>query len=190
VWVVRRTWIQVEEPFARDEHVELATWCSGVAPAAAARRYSVAGDRGGRIEAESIWIHLDHDLRPKRLGDAFLAVFAESAQGRRASTRLELPVAGELRGEPWPLRATDVDRLGHVNNAAYWAPAEHAFAGELAGPLRATLEYRSPIDVGEEVELVRDGEMLWLAVAGDARAAVRVRALARHGRGRAPKQVD
>jgi len=174
VWVVRRTWLEVRAPFAGDEHVELATWCNGVAASAAARRYSLAGDRGGSIEAESIWIHLDHSLRPKRLDERFLAVYGPAAEGRRASTRLVLPVRDGVRGERWPLRATDVDRLGHVNNAAYWAPVEQAFAGELDGCVRAELEYRRPIDGGDVVELARDGESLWLAVGGDVRAAARV----------------
>ena len=29
---------------------------------------------------------------------------------------------------PWPLRATDLDVLDHVNNAAYWAPVEEELA--------------------------------------------------------------
>ena len=37
------------------------------------------------------WIHLGPDLQPQRLGERFLAVYGESAAGRRASTRLELP---------------------------------------------------------------------------------------------------
>jgi len=174
VWVVRRTEIEVRAPFAGDERVELETWCSGIAGSAAARRYSLAGDRGGRIEAESIWIHLDHELRPKRLAERFHRVYGPSAGGRKAPTRFVLPVPACGRGRPWPLRATDVDRLGHVNNAAYWAAVEEAFRGGLASTLRAVLEYRKPIDLGEEVELVRDGPGLWLVVAGEARSAARL----------------
>jgi len=74
VWVVRRTWIAQSTPCWADENIELQTWCSGIASAAAARRYSLTGDRGGRLEAESIWIHLDRDLRPLRHGERFLAV--------------------------------------------------------------------------------------------------------------------
>ena len=156
VWVVRRTWIEVHEPFGHDEQVELATWCSGVAASAAARRYSLAGDRGGRIEAESVWIHLDHDLRPVRLGERFLEVYAASAEGRRASTRLELEAPDGLRGDPWPLRATDVDLHGHVNNAAYWHAVEEHLSRtvDVGRPHRARLEYREPIDPDDEVELV------------------------------------
>jgi acyl-ACP thioesterase len=79
-----------------------------------------------------------------------------------------------VRGQPWPLRATDLDRLGHVNNAAYWAAFEEAFRGRLEGPLRAVLEYRRPIDLGEPVELARDGDLAWIAVAGEVRSVARL----------------
>jgi acyl-ACP thioesterase len=172
---VRRTRLEVVEPFRDDVTVELATWCSGIAASAANRRYSLRGDRGGRLEAESLWIHLDADLRPKRLEPAFLDVYGASAAGRRASTRLVLPpppAAAERR--PWPLRVTDIDRLGHVNNAAFWAPVEEIGRGRLGGRLRAELEYRRPVDLGEPVELAVAGDCLWLLVGDDVRSASRL----------------
>jgi len=174
VWVVRRTELEVHEPFRPEDTLTIETWCSGVASSAAARRYSLRGDRGGRIEAESIWIHLDHDLRPKRLDDRFVAVYGDSADGRRASTRLSLPAGASAPGRSWSFRATDVDRLGHVNNAAYWVPVEEAWAGRLGGPLAAVLEYRQPIDLGEPVELAAAEDSLWLTVAGETRAAAKL----------------
>jgi acyl-ACP thioesterase len=177
VWVVRRTELEVTAPFAGDERIEIATWCSGVAGSSAARRYSVAGDRGGRIEAESIWIHLDHALQPKRLDERFLEIYGESAEGRRAPTRFALPAPARLTGAPWAFRATDVDRLGHVNNAAYWLPVEEHWRGRLDGPLHTVLEYRRPIDLGEPVELADDGDALWLVVGGEMRAAAILHAL-------------
>jgi len=122
VWVVRRTELEVQEAFRPEDGIELATWCSGVAGSAAARRYSVRGDAAGRVEAESIWIHLDHDLRPKRLDERFHELYGSSAGGRRAPTRFTLPAPDTVDGKPWSFRATDIDRLGHVNNAAYWLP--------------------------------------------------------------------
>lgn len=174
VWVVRRTEVEVRAPFIGGARVALATWCSGIAGSSASRRYSLAGDRGGRIEAESIWILLDRSLRPKRLGERFREVYGSSAGGRRAPTRFTLPAPAGVRGDPWPLRATDVDRLGHVNNAAYWAAVEDAFGDGAAGAIRAVLEYRRPIDLGEPVELVRDDDLLWLAVGGEVRSAARL----------------
>jgi acyl-ACP thioesterase len=176
VWVVRRTELSVTRPFRTDLAVELETWCSGVAGSAAARRYSLRGDAGGAIEAESTWIHLDMSLRPRRLDERFLAVYGASANGRRASTRLTLAMDGHGDGHgcPWRLRVADIDRLGHVNNAAYWSPLEDAWAGRLDGRLRAVVEYRKPIDLGEDVELVTQGDLAWLAVAGEVRSAARL----------------
>ena len=53
---------------------------------------------------------------------------------------------------PWPLRATDVDLHGHVNNAVHWQAVEHVLP--TTGPLRAELDYRQPIDLGDEIELL------------------------------------
>jgi acyl-ACP thioesterase len=174
VWVVRRTELVVHEPFRPEDAFDIATWCSGVAGSSAARRYALRGSTGGRVEAESIWIHLDHDLRPKRLDERFVAVYGSSAAGRRAPTRFTLPAPPSADGTAWSFRATDVDRLGHVNNAAYWVPLEARWAGRLNGRLRATLEYRQPIDLGEPVELVEGREILWFRVGDEIRAAAAV----------------
>lgn len=173
VWVVRRTELTVREPFRPEDTIELATWCSGIAGSSAARRYSIRGTAGGSVEAESVWIHLDHDLRPKRLDARFLETYGTSAAGRRAPTRFTLPAPPQAGAMRWSFRATDVDRLGHVNNAAYWVPVEERWGALLDERLRATLEYRQPIDLGEPVELVEDGRSLWLVVGDDVRAAAR-----------------
>jgi acyl-ACP thioesterase len=172
IWVVRRTALNAVQPFLEDTLVELTTWCAGTAASAALRHTSLAGDRGGRIEAEMTWIHLGRDLQPQRLGERFLSVYGESAAGRRASTRLLLPSPPDSADRvEWRLRATDVDRLRHVNNAAYWAPVEEHFAAELRRPHRATLEYRRPLDLGDLVELRLDDAGLWFTVGGSVRAA-------------------
>jgi acyl-ACP thioesterase len=171
VWVVRRTELTVDAPFSVDSQVELETWCSGIAAAAASRRYSLSGDRGGRIEAESVWIHLDQELRPLRLPEKFREVFGPSADGHGVATRFTLPTPPVSAGEPWPLRRTDEDLLGHVNNAVYWVPLEEAFGAELR---HAVLEYRKPLDVDEPAELVTTTDALWVVVGGDVRAAAAI----------------
>jgi acyl-ACP thioesterase len=58
---------------------------------------------------------------------------------------------------PWPLRATDIDPHGHLNNAIYWQAVEHALnsgALDLARPLVTELDYREPIDAGDQIDLV------------------------------------
>lgn len=172
VWVVRRTELTVEQPFADDAFVALETWCSGVAAAAASRRYSLTGDHGGRIEAESVWIHLDRELRPLRLPESFRDVYGPSAAGHGVVTRFSLAVPpDDARGERWALRRADEDRLGHVNNAVYWVPLEEHFGADVG---HAVLEYRKPVDVGDSPLVVRDGQHLWITVGGEVRAAAAI----------------
>lgn len=170
VWVVRKTAIDVHTPIA-GSGVDLETWCSGVAAAAASRRYSLRGDDGGRIEAESVWVHLDPELQPVRLPDSFREVFGPSAEGHGVVTRFMLPAPPSNTGERWPLRRTDEDRLGHVNNAVYWVPVEATFGARVKA---AQLEYRKPVDVSEDAAVVRDGGNVWVVVGGEVRAAAAI----------------
>jgi acyl-ACP thioesterase len=176
LWFVRRIRMDVVRPLLDDRELDLTTWCSGVAAIAAGRRWSVHGDRGGRIEVDSVWIHLDSNANPARIED--FGPYADAAQGRHASTKLELadPPPGVDR-LPWPLRAADVDLHGHVNNAVYWQAVEELFAERLRAATRADLEYRRPIDLGEPLELAPcDGTVAFMAL-GAVRAVARVHPL-------------
>jgi acyl-ACP thioesterase len=179
LWFVRRIRVEVRSPLLDDREVRLVTWCSGLAAIAAGRRWSVEGDRGGRVEVDSVWIHLGPDQRPARI-ESF-GIYAEATGGRSVSTRLELPLpAADSPRTPWPLRATDVDLHGHVNNAVYWQAVEHVAAEsgfELRKPFRALLDFREPVDLGDELQLTEhwDGPVLQLVfcVEGDVRAVAR-----------------
>ena len=184
LWVMRHLRIEVVAPPVDDDRVELATWSSGAGTLAASRRMSLAGDRGGRVEIDSVWIHLDADARPARIEN--FGLYAESAGGRVVSTRLELaePFEDATRTR-WQLRATDVDLLVHVNNAAYWHAVEERLARggpDPRRPLRARLDHRHPLDLGDDVELVEVAgeERLALAfsVGDDVKAVAVVEALA------------
>jgi acyl-ACP thioesterase len=185
-WLVRRTVIQQLRPISIEELVELTTWSSGTASSSASRRTTARGERGGLIEAESVWVHLSRELRPERFGGNFFDVYGPSASGRRTSARLQLadlPAAAERTS--WPLRRVDLDVLGHVNNAAYWEAVEEAGVKtgfDLAAPLEAILEFRRPIDLEDEVELLvavqEGGYGLALAAAGSVRAVASVRGVA------------
>jgi acyl-ACP thioesterase len=166
LWVLRSIRVDVLRPFLEDREIALETWCCSSAAVAAGRRWSLAGDRGGAIEVDSVWIHLGPDGRPARL-DGF-GVYAESAAGRTPSTRLVLePLREGLPRRSWQLRASDVDLAGHVNNAVYWQAVEQL--QELSGPdprapHRARLDYHHPLDLGEPVELVETAGPETLAV--------------------------
>ena len=183
LWFVRRIRVEVRSPLLDDREVRLVTWCSGLAAIAAGRRWSLEGDRGGRVEVDSVWIHLGPDQRPARI-ESF-GIYAEATGGRSVSTRLELPLpAPDSPRTPWPLRATDVDLHGHVNNAVYWQAVEDVLRSspiDVRRPLAAELDYRDPIDLSDPVELavVADGMHVSLGFSvGDAvRAVARVSVL-------------
>ena len=184
LWVLRAVRIDVLTPFLADSVVDIATWGSSLSGIAAGRRWSISGDSGGAIEVDSTWIHLGSDARPARIGEGFER-YAEAAQGRVASTKLTLPPpAIDGARVAWPLRAMDVDRMGHVNNAAYWAAVEQRLLErepDLRRPHRARLDYRHAIDLGEQVELAEDahdGHYAAAFVVGDVvKAVVRVEPL-------------
>jgi acyl-ACP thioesterase len=167
LWFVRRMRVDVLEPFLDDREVELITWCSGLATLAAGRRWSLTGDRGGRIEVDSVWIHLGPDAIPARIEN--FGLYAEAAGDRRVSARPELPDPPvETSRAVWPLRVTDADMHGHVNNAVYWQAIEHLLSGagpDPRRPLRARLDHRDPLDLDDALELASgwDGRRLDIA---------------------------
>jgi acyl-ACP thioesterase len=181
-WVVRRTEVEVQRAPRYLEELVLATWCGGTGSRWAERRVSIRGAHGGRVEAASLWVYVDlATMLPKRLGEDFLALYGEAAGGRTVGSKLVLPGPpgdGSVERRPWVVRRSDLDLLGHVNNAAYWHAVEEVAGDLLAGPHRAVLEFARPVDAGVDVELLvargADRVDLWLQVDGTTHAAARV----------------
>lgn len=177
-WVVRRTSLVVAQAPRFLERVALATWCGGTGSRWAERRVSIRGVKGGSVETASLWVYVDLDtMQPKRLGADFLSLYGPAAGGRTVGSKLLLPKpdpAAERRS--WPLRRTDLDVLGHVNNAAYWAAVEELAGDLLDVPHKAVMEYARAIDpTDDEVTLLvarTDDELsLWFEVGGAVHAA-------------------
>ncbi len=173
-WVVRRADLAVHEfPTFRDQ-VTVTTWCSGIGGRWAERRVRVVGDEGGRVEAAVLWVHLDERGRPARLPAAFHELYDEPAGGRKVRARLHHDSAPAADGVDerfaFPLRFTDFDLMGHVNNAVSWEPVEEALSRrtELRAPMRVSVEHPASIEPGEDPEvLVREvegGFDLWIVV--------------------------
>ncbi|HEY8216596.1 MAG TPA: acyl-ACP thioesterase domain-containing protein [Acidimicrobiia bacterium] len=182
-WVVRRLAMRIGElPRFRDL-VELETFCSGTGGRWAERRTTVRVDGQVRIEVVALWVYVDAAGRSAPLEDWFFDLYGAAADGRKVSSRLRLPAppAGGSRRE-WVVRRTDLDVLGHVNNAIAWAAVEDEVARERtftgARITGAEMEYRAPLDAGDACELVStpiaDGIACWLVAAGEVRAAARI----------------
>jgi acyl-ACP thioesterase len=180
-WLLRRVEVAVRRYPARREVLRLSTFCSALGPRWAERTTTVSGPGGDLIQARAVWVAIGRaDGRPAPLGAAFHRLYGPSAGGRRVSARLSHPgppdphsgpsesEPGRPHGGTWPLRATDFDLAGHVNNSVHWAAVEEVLAGPAAGwrPDRAEFEYARPIEPGHDPELVisrtRDELRLWL----------------------------
>ncbi len=203
-WVARRTIMRVEHFPQYLDMVSLCTWCSGLGPRWAERRYSVlaegqdeAGpaDAGrvddrfaGRIEAATLWVHVDMaTMKPVPVPADFAEQFGAAAHGRIVKARLHLPLRPPvdhlgLQASVWPLRFVDFDVLGHVNNSVYWAMVEEQLARRrtLRAPITVTLEHHDGIDPGDDVRVtVLDtvrGFDLWVTTAGGGTTTAVVRA--------------
>jgi acyl-ACP thioesterase len=191
-WVVRRMFVDVRVWPRFGEALAFTTFLGGVGGRWAERRTTVQSRRGAHVECAALWVHVDLATgRPAPLPASFLPMYGQVYGSRKVSGRLTLPgVSPDATREPWAVRAVDFDILGHVNNAAYWAPVEEALAtvgpARLApaaldvapvdvapldvarldvaplGPARFELEYKLAIEPHHAVDLARDGDLLWL----------------------------
>ena len=177
-WVARRTvvWSRVWPRLG--DRVAVTTFCGGLGSRWGERRSSLeVGGGAGRVEVASLWVYLGDDgQRPTRLPAWFVDTYGEAALGRTVAARLvhpPPPAGADTR--PWPLRATDLDVLGHVNNAATWQAVEDEASRRGVLPCRAELEYGAALEPTDGVTLVsadegHHGFRLWLTVEGKVRA--------------------
>jgi len=181
IWVMRRLALRIERAPKFRSVLALSTWCSGVGPRWAERRTDLALDGDVVVSAATLWAHLDPaTFAPAPIPPGFDAVWGEAAAGRRVSARLSHgPAPGAAPRSVWPLRATDIDMLGHVNNTAYWAAAEEELVRRAQTRVAwAEMEFRGGLDAGDVVELHtaehEGGFAIWFFVGDDVRASALV----------------
>ncbi|MDA8117763.1 MAG: thioesterase [Actinomycetota bacterium] len=158
VWVVRRTHIRFFGAPRYRETLAVSTFCAGTGRSWAQRRTTLLGEVG-RVEISSLWVQTDPSSRaPKSLTSRFHEVFGPSAQNRRVGTRLELSEEKDFVVLPWQPRVTDIDILGHTNNAAYFEAIEEVarrsdMPSAASTEVFAIAEYRDGVEDGEIAEV-------------------------------------
>lgn len=180
-WVVRRTVIDIHRFPAYLEEIELTTWCGGLGSHWAERRTRIQTlDGTALVDAAALWVHVDRDtLQPSRVPADVAPVLAASSGGRTVGAKLlfregdfDLNTADTLG---WPLRFSDFDSVGHMNNAAYWEVLEEHLAGRSTthNGLRAVVEHVKQVEPGEALSRTwtdSDGTSVVLTVDGALRA--------------------
>ena len=115
------------------------------------------------IEAAALWVRVDFKtMKPVALSKELTELLSSATNGRKISSRLEigrnLPdlTSNNATSQDWPIRFSDMDAVGHLNNAAYWEVLEEylgANSGQRA-PLLATVEHHGAVDPGDKVRIV------------------------------------
>jgi acyl-ACP thioesterase len=179
-WLLRKITVTVRKFPRLGGRVELHTFCSGTGPRWAERTTTVSGRDGELAQGTAVWAAVSRTGgRPVPLGPEFHRIYGTAAQGRTASVRLSHPrppQAPEARA--WPVRASDFDPAGHVNNAIHWAAVEDVLAGLDWLPAVAELEYHREIRPGCSPVLAAVSEpeqvMIWLLDRGQRLASARL----------------
>lgn len=181
LWILRRMDVRIAATPRFRAEVTARTWCSGIGARWAERTNQLDVGEQRCVEAVAIWVHTDPERgAPIPLPPGFDEIWGATAEGRKVSARLRHPAppADAVR-RVWPLRATDIDVVGHVNNAAYWEVIEEELARR--AHLRVTaaeIEFRAGLVLTDSVDLLvadtESGFAVWLCVAGDVRASVLV----------------
>jgi acyl-ACP thioesterase len=187
-WVVRRTVVDVHEFPKYMEEIDLVTWCGGLGSHWAERRTQIVSlDGRVLVDAAALWVHIDQDtMQPSRVPHDVVETLTESSGGRDVGARLllrhKLFAEANAQTTLWPLRFSDFDAVGHMNNAAYWEVVEEHLAEhrELRAPMRAVVEHVIQVDPGQsplrqsviennelDLELTENGTMhaaMWCGV--------------------------
>lgn len=155
VWLVRRCELAIATLPVMGERLGIRTYCSGLGPRWAERTTTLFRPDGEPVvQATAVWAAVGrNDGRPVPLSEDFLATYGPSSGGKVVSVRLRhpRPEAGNGAGPPrdWPIRVSDFDTAGHVNNSVHWEVVEDELAGIDWLPALAEMEYQTAILPGQ-----------------------------------------
>ncbi len=108
---------------------------------------------------------------PVRVRSTFFDVYGEATRGRKVSGRVSVTSPPpDAEWAPWPLRRSDLDVVGHVNNAAVWQAVSEVVSGPVAS---VEVIHHGPVEGGNDVRLARAPGAVWLLVGDQVRVAAR-----------------
>jgi len=135
LWLIRRSTLDVVHPATLGERLTIRTWVEDFRRVRSHRRYEVYGTGGALcLSARTDWVYVDAaTFRPRRVPAEFEAGFgvASGTGPERDAWQAPPPppAPAVLRHR---VRASEVDSVGHVNNAVYLDLAGQAVLDALA----------------------------------------------------------
>jgi acyl-CoA thioester hydrolase len=122
MWLIRRSTLDLVDPVRGDERLAIATWVEDFRRVRSHRRYTIHGGDGRRcVEARTDWVYVDvASGRPRRIPPEFEEACGVGAgSGRERDAWEAPPPPAEPAVTSHRVRASELDTVGHVNNAVY-----------------------------------------------------------------------
>jgi acyl-CoA thioester hydrolase len=179
-WLVRRTTFSVVRPARADDELIVLTWVEDFRRVRSRRRYEATVTDAPALSAVTDWVFVDAATgRPRRVPDELETRFgiAVDAGAPRQPWQAPVPPAEPGRST-YRVRWSELDSLGHMNNAAYLdllVQGTLDVLGGLGWPIErlsegTTAPYVASGDV-EYLDEVRHGDRLetltWFTVVAD-----------------------
>ncbi len=121
VWLVARLWFRLDRPIFHDRDITITTWTRGATGAVSYRDYDLSVDGEPVGEAVASWMLTDIDNRTIQRMNKLPEVVQAAVPEQVKSVRLARPSMPKDLTE-WmirPVRYSDTDINGHMNNTRY-----------------------------------------------------------------------
>lgn len=175
-WLVRETEIQFKQTLGYKDEVEIKTWVMDFRNFRSKRAYEfrIKGTNQIVTTAATDWVYLDaRSHRPVPIPDEMKSAFFPEAVPPDSPRRRRFPKAPPQRGVNFTHRSIvswyDIDRMWHVNNAAYfkyldesntawwtdlgWSPQRMQAEGIRADIRSMQIEYLQPAKCGDALDI-------------------------------------
>lgn len=162
-WMLARSWYRLARPLRYEDSLSVRTWHRGAKGAIMYRDYDILANGQPVGESVSAWVLADVNSRKlMRLGSIVEFEGTDGGELCKTMTLAKLRQPGDLRdAERRPMRYSDCDMNGHVNNTRY-----ADFACDAVGMERLSEDrYLAEMQLGYLAEC-RPGEVLTLQTSG------------------------
>jgi YbgC/YbaW family acyl-CoA thioester hydrolase len=168
-WIIKRTIVSFRQPVTLLTRLEITTYGMGFTRITAQRGYDArivgSEDKDPIISARTIWVYVDARGRPARIPARTTEVWFPDGS---ISPQPDTPWLPFPQDPPeqivYPVRFSDIDSIGHMNNAAYVETLDNA-AWETYRKLDITqenttinaleyeIEYKGSARLGDQIEI-------------------------------------
>jgi acyl-CoA thioesterase FadM len=123
-WIIKRTLVSFRQPVALLARLDITTYGMGFTRITAQRGYDArivgSEDKEPVISARTIWVHVDARGKPSRVPARTAEVWLPNGSISPQADKPWLPFPQDPPERiVYPVRFSDIDCIGHMNNAAY-----------------------------------------------------------------------